>query len=86
MNITKHRPIDEIAQEITKLWKNINFTALPYLNAMRSMEYSDNIHKAMYGHDSGKQIILYFLSNASTWRGADARRIKKELNKIVNRS
>jgi hypothetical protein len=32
-----------------------------------------------YGMDSGKSIILYFLANASTWRGDTAKRVKAEL-------
>ena len=36
-----------------------------------------------YGADSGKSIVLYFLSNATTWRGSDARRIKQELKQMT---
>jgi len=36
-----------------------------------------------YIEDSGVSVVLYFLSNATTWRGDDARRIKKELNDLV---
>lgn len=55
------------------------FGAVPYLDAMKSLSGpSDN-----FGFDSGKEIVLYFLSNANGWRGDDARRIKAELKKIV---
>lgn len=30
-----------------------------------------------------RSIVLYFLSNATTWRGDDARRIKAELKKLA---
>jgi len=36
-----------------------------------------------YGWDSGKSIVAYFLSNASSWRGETAKRVKKELNQML---
>ena len=73
------RPLYEVAEEIRKDWKNIYFGAKPYLDAMSCLEsINDN-----YGWDSGKSIVLYFLANASSWRGEVARRIKKELNAMV---
>ena len=73
------RPIYEIAHEIRKDWgAKVNFAAKPYLNAMMSLEsINDN-----YYFDSAKSIILYFLSNASTWRGETAKRIKAELKEM----
>jgi hypothetical protein len=41
-------------------------------------EITDN-----YGQDSAESIVLYFLSNATTWRGETARRIKTELKGFV---
>jgi hypothetical protein len=86
MNTTATNPtpqiprfIYEIAAEIRKSWKNVYFGAVPYLEAMESLHTIDN----MYGCDSAKSIILYFLSNATTWRGEDAKRIKAELKKIA---
>jgi len=73
------RKLYEIAEEIHKDWKPVNFAAVPYLTAMLTM---DNV-KEDFGYDSGKSIVLYFLSNASTWRGDTARRIKKELNDML---
>ena len=73
------RPLYEVAEEIRKDWKRIYFGAKPYLDAMSCLEsINDN-----YGWDSGKSIVLYFLANASSWRGEVARRIKKELNAMV---
>jgi hypothetical protein len=73
------RPLYEVAEEIRKDWKNVYFGAKPYLDAMSCLEsINDN-----YGWDSGKSIILYFLANASSWRGETARRIKKELNAMT---
>lgn len=73
------RPLFEIANDIHADWTNVYFGAVPYLDAMsvlRSIE--DN-----YGLDSARSIVLYFLSNASTWRGETARRIKAELKGMV---
>ena len=36
-----------------------------------------------YFLDSAESIVLYFLSNAQTWRGEVARRIKKELKEML---
>lgn len=72
------RPVYEIAREIRKDWKKVNFGAVPYLDAMSSLtSINDN-----YGMDSGKSIVLYFLSNAQTWKGDNAKRIKQELKEM----
>lgn len=74
-----HRPIHEIARDIIRHWPNIWFGAKPYLSAMRSLDrITDD-----YGADSGKSVVLYFLSNATTWRGETARCIKAELKAIL---
>ena len=79
MKKTQLRSISSIAKEIKWNWLNIYFGAVPYLDAMMSIDSIDE----KYGVDSAKSIILYFLANASTWRGDIARRIKKELNELV---
>lgn len=56
-----------------------NYAALPYLRAMR--ELSDLSQS--YGQDSARSVVLYFLSNAATWRGETARRIKAELKRML---
>jgi len=69
------RNLSEIAREIRIDWKKVYFGAIPYLDAMSTLNsIADN-----YGMDSAKSIVLYFLSNASTWRGETAKRIKAEL-------
>jgi hypothetical protein len=35
-----------------------------------------------YGCDSAHSIVIYFLSNATTWRGETARRVKAELKAL----
>ena len=76
---TPVRSLSEIAREISRAWPKPSFGAVPYLDAMRSL---DRITDS-YGADSGKSIVAYFLSNAATWRGEPARRIKKELNAMI---
>jgi hypothetical protein len=46
------------------------------------MSQLDSI-KDNYGQDSGTSIVAYFLSNASSWKGETAKRIKLELNKML---
>lgn len=73
------RPLYIIANEIKQDWKTVNYGAVPYLEAMGSLtSTSDN-----YGMDTGKSIVLYFLSNAGSWRGETAKRVKAELKKMV---
>lgn len=73
------RPISWIAEEIRKDWKKPYFGAVPYLRAMLSL----NDIKDDYGADSGKSIVLYFLSNATSWRGDVAKRCKAELKEMI---
>lgn len=75
----QNRPLYEIARDIRNDWKKPYFGAKPYLDAMATLDsVEDN-----YGWDSAKNIVLYFLSNASTWRGDTAKAIKKELKAMV---
>jgi hypothetical protein len=73
------RPLNEIAFEIRKTWPKPYFGAIPYIEAMFSL---DKITDS-FGYDSGESIVSYFLANAKTWRGEDAKRIKAELNSIL---
>jgi hypothetical protein len=75
----KHRPIYEIASEIKMNWENPYFGAVPYLDAMMYL-YDIN---SVYGFDTAYSIIIYFLSNARTWKGETARKVKKELKEII---
>ena len=73
------RSLSTIAREVRQDWKKVYFGAVPYLDAMSSLDkISDN-----YYQDSAKSIVLYFLSNASTWKGDTAKRIKAELKKMA---
>ena len=75
----QNRQINEIAAEIKSDWKKVYFGAVPYLDAMQSI----NSINENYGLDSAKSVVTYFLANAGTWRGETARRIKKELWKML---
>ena len=75
----QNRPLSVIAREIRADWKNVNFAAKPYLDAMATMgDVREN-----YYFDSGSSVVLYFLANANSWRGETARRVKGELRKMV---
>ena len=71
----EQRSLNEIAREIRADWKKVNFAAVPYLEAMQQL---DRITDSYY-YDSAQSVVLYFLSNAGSWRGDVARRVKKEL-------
>ena len=59
------RPLSTIARDIAQHWPAPYFGAVPYLGAMMSLDkITDN-----YDFDSGKSVVLYFLSNAKL--GAD---------------
>ena len=73
------RKINEIASEIENSWKNVNYAARPYLSAMHAVSsLSDK-----YFYDDARSVVLYFLANAATWRGDDAKRIKAELKAML---
>jgi len=74
-----HRSLYLIAKDIRKDWKNVNYAAKPYLEALGSLDQvTDN-----YYLDSGRSMVLYFLANAGTWRGETAKAIKAELKSIT---
>lgn len=77
---TTHRPLYAIADEIRRDWgSKVNYAAKPYLDAMRSLDAVTD----KYGMDSADSIVIYFLSNASTWRGETAKRVKAELKAMI---
>jgi hypothetical protein len=73
------RPLHAIAREIRSDWVKPYFGAVPYLEAMLSLEFITD----SYYYDSADSVVRYFLSNASTWRGDTARRIKAELKALL---
>jgi hypothetical protein len=79
MSSTEPRTIAAIASEIRADWRKPYFGAVPYLDAMAWV----NRPSDRYGMDTADDIVRYFLSNASTWRGDTARRVKAELKALV---
>ena len=74
------RSISTIAYEIVKKWPKPYFGAVPYIDAMKQL----NLITDTYIAESGRSIVSYFLSNASSWKGDDAKRIKAELKQLMN--
>lgn len=75
-------PIAQLANACIRDWKargTISKSAIPYLSAMLTLQDMSS----SYGCDDAKTIVLYFLSNASGWRGENAKAIKAELNRRV---
>lgn len=62
------KEICEIAREIKKNGKTF-VAAKPYLDAMLVLRDKNSA----YGYDSAKSVVLYFLANASTFRGPKAK-------------
>lgn len=75
----RFRPLRDIAYEIGEDWKKPYFGAVPYLAAMKKLR-TINDH---YGEDRAEEIVARFLSNATTWRGDTARKVKAELKNIL---
>lgn len=75
------RTFAEIACEIKAVWSKPYFGAVPYIDAMMEIDSSDK--NAPYLFETAKDIVPYFLANATTWRGEDARRIKAELKEMI---
>ena len=73
------RRVSEIARDIRLHWPKVNYGAQPYLDAMYALTTIEDD----YGLDSARSIINYFLANANTFRGEDARRLKAELKALL---
>jgi hypothetical protein len=73
------RQLSVIAREISQNWKNPYFGAVPYIGAMSTLSDIND----QYGYDDARSIVRYFLSNATSWRGDTARRVKAELKGML---
>jgi hypothetical protein len=69
----------ELAAVIKADWKKPYFGAVPYLEALSELNTTDP--KAPYFFEDAKTQVIYFLSNASGWRGEVAKAVKLELNR-----
>ena len=63
------RTIKAIAIDIWYGWQKPSYVAVPYLQAMQSLASMQDV----YGCDDARYIVLRFLANAATYRGATAR-------------
>ena len=80
MNTVKERvTVSEIAYAIAKDWENISPYAADYLNAMKEI----NDIEGNYIHDTARSVVLYFLANAGSYRGENARFYKAILKAMV---
>jgi hypothetical protein len=80
----QNRPLHVIAEDIRDHWEKPFLAgpvhpAYPYWRAMRRLDKITD----MYGHDDAESVVIYFLSNATGWRGEDAKRIKAELKAML---
>jgi hypothetical protein len=71
--------VSEIAHAIAKDWTNISPYAADYLNAMKEIRSVEDNYYA----DSAKSVILYFLANAGSYRGDNARSYKALLKEMI---
>jgi hypothetical protein len=71
--------LSTLAYAVRADWLNPYFGAVPYIDAMGCLASVNDD----YGCDRGDSIVMYFLSNAGSWRGPIARVVKAELRKRV---
>jgi hypothetical protein len=71
--------VSEIAHAIAKDWANVSPYAADYLNAMKEIRSVEDNYYA----DTAKSVIMYFLANANTYRGENARSYKALLKEMI---
>lgn len=71
--------LSEIAYAIEKNWGKVSPYAKPYLDAMKQLS---SINDSYYA-DSGASMVMYFLANASSYRGETAKAHKELLKKLL---
>lgn len=74
--------LSEIAKIIRADWKNVHYTAKPYLSALETLD-SINDH---FFEDSARSIVCYFLANAHSWHGETAKAVKQKLHDLLKSS
>jgi len=70
------KSLGEIAYMVRKDWKQVHYTAQPYLDALGEIA-----EDGTYYQDSWQSVVAYFLCNVGTWKGDNARMIKAELKR-----
>jgi hypothetical protein len=73
------RSIDTIARDISRDWTKPYFGAVPYIDAMHSLQTI----RDKYYYDDAESVVRYFLANATSWKGEAARAIKAELKTLL---
>lgn len=73
------RSLSAVAREIVADYRSkgkpVHYSAAPYVEAMLSLrDLNDS-----FGYDDARSVVMYALSNLSTWRGPVATRVKAEL-------
>jgi len=63
------------AQKTPTTWRKKYWAAVPYIDAAECL----NTCRDSYGADSGTSVVLYLLSNLSTYKGETAKALKAEL-------
>ena len=77
--MTDTRTISAIARDIRAEWgAKVNYAARPYLDAMLRIDGPND----MFYADDAKNIVVYFLANANTFRGEKAKALKAELKSL----
>ena len=76
------RSLSTIAHDIRVDWAKPYFGAMPYLDAMETL----NSIRDTYYYDDAESVVRYFLSNATSWKGETARAIKAELKAMLKGS
>lgn len=74
-----NRTLNTIARDISRDWAKPYFGAVPYLDAMHRLQSI----RDKYYYDDAESVVRYFLSNATTWKGENARAIKAELKALL---
>jgi len=77
--INAARPLFTIARDSRRAWPRVYFAAVPYLDAMSSL----NSINDRYYQDDARGIVRYFLANAAQFRGDDAKALKAELKQLL---
>lgn len=85
-----------LARQILADWRSMSPAARPYVEAMQNIdvlvkdvaavidgEKTTLKVRVQYGAEHAMDVVSYFLSNAGTWRGAVAKRVKSELRTML---
>ncbi|MEO5348895.1 MAG: hypothetical protein H7836_04540 [Magnetococcus sp. YQC-3] len=71
----QNKSINQLGAIVAKEWVKPYFGAVPYIKALQQ------INDGKYLFEDEKTIVIYFLSNARTWKGDIAKEVKQELKR-----